>query len=116
MPSHLEQPAELGHSEPLEHLALLERSESLLVAGSSLAVMSGFQDELRTRILGMVAHATVSGLDAEGEDIRGHLVDRAELTRMALDGRIVNGPLLILALWLDREAGALRARHPAAAG
>ena len=27
VPSHLEQPAELGHSEPLEHLALLERSE-----------------------------------------------------------------------------------------
>lgn len=27
VPSHLEQPAELGHSEPLEHLVLLERSE-----------------------------------------------------------------------------------------
>ena len=27
VPSHLEQPAELGHSEPPEHLALLERSE-----------------------------------------------------------------------------------------
>lgn len=27
VPLHLEQPAELGHSEPLEHLALLERSE-----------------------------------------------------------------------------------------
>lgn len=56
--------------------------------------------------------ATVSGLDAEGEDIRGHLVDRAELTRMALDGRIVNGPLLILALWLDRMADRLRAADP----
>ena len=56
--------------------------------------------------------ATVSGLDAEGEDIRGHLVDRAELTRMALDGRIVNGPLLILALWLDRMADVLKAADP----
>lgn len=53
--------------------------------------------------------AIVTGLPDEGEDIRGHLVSRAELTRMALDGRIVNGPLLILALWLDRQADALRA-------
>jgi lipoprotein-releasing system permease protein len=29
----------------------------------TIAVMSGFQNELRSRILGMVAHATVSGLD-----------------------------------------------------
>lgn len=53
--------------------------------------------------------ATVAGVADEGEDIQGHLIDRAELTRMALDGRIVEGPLLILALWLDRMADTLRA-------
>lgn len=52
----------------------------------------------------------VNGLETEHEDIRSHLIARAELTRMALDGRIVSGPLLLLALWLDRQAdGLLRA-------
>ncbi len=51
----------------------------------------------------------VHGLADETEDIRGHLVDRAKLTRMALAGQITNGPLALLALWLDREAGRLRA-------
>lgn len=55
--------------------------------------------------------ATVSGLDSEGEDIRGTLLAREELTRMALDGRIVSGPLMILALWLDRMAARLLADH-----
>lgn len=58
--------------------------------------------------------AIVSGLADEGEDIRGHLMPRHELTRMALAGEIANGPLLILALWLDRMAEELRAE--AAAG
>ncbi|QQO45753.1 NUDIX domain-containing protein [Paracoccus sp. MC1862] len=52
--------------------------------------------------------ATVSGLPSEGEDIRGHVIPRDEFMRMALDGRIVSGPLLILALWLDRRADELR--------
>lgn len=53
--------------------------------------------------------AGVHGLDGETEDIRGHLLDRAELTRMVLAGQISNGPLVMLALWLDREAERLRA-------
>lgn len=52
--------------------------------------------------------ATVSGLPSEGEDIRGHLMTRDELLRMVLDGGIVSGPLMILALWLERMAGELR--------
>lgn len=52
--------------------------------------------------------ATVTGLPAEGEDIRGQLVPRDELMRMVLDGRIVSGPLMILALWLNRMAGELK--------
>jgi len=35
---------------------------------TTISVMSGFQQELRTRILGMVAHATVSGLDGPLQD------------------------------------------------
>ena len=50
----------------------------------------------------------IAGLDSEGEDIRGHLLPRAELTRLALMGGIANGPLIVLALWLDRMADQLR--------
>lgn len=35
---------------------------------TTIAVMSGFQQELRDRILGMVAHATVAGLDGPLQD------------------------------------------------
>ena len=35
---------------------------------TTIAVMSGFQQELRDRILGMVAHATVSGIDGPLEN------------------------------------------------
>ncbi|SDL12345.1 NUDIX domain-containing protein [Paracoccus chinensis] len=52
--------------------------------------------------------ATVTGLPSEGEDIRGQLVSRDELMRMVLDGRIVSGPLMILALWLNRMADELK--------
>ena len=37
---------------------------------TTIAVMSGFQQELRERILGMVAHATVSGIDGPVQDWR----------------------------------------------
>ena len=35
---------------------------------TTISVMSGFQEELRARILGMVAHATVEGLDGPLQD------------------------------------------------
>lgn len=53
--------------------------------------------------------AGVGGLAAEGEDIRSHLVDRDTLMRMVDAGVIRNGPLLVLALWLDRHATRIRA-------
>lgn len=52
--------------------------------------------------------AGIGGLDSEDEDIRSHLIPRAELTRMALAGEIRNGPLLNLALWLELRHQALR--------
>lgn len=51
----------------------------------------------------------VHGLDEEAEDIRGHLLSRADLLAMVDAGEITNGPLAMLALWLDRQAGAMRA-------
>ena len=50
----------------------------------------------------------VHGLESEAEDIRGHLVPRAELTRMAMTRQVTNGPLAMLALWLDMRQGVLR--------
>lgn len=51
----------------------------------------------------------VHGLESEAEDIRGHLIPRDELTRMALGGQVVNGPLAMIALWLELRQGAIRA-------
>lgn len=50
----------------------------------------------------------VHGLETEAEDIRGHLIDRAGLTRMALAGQLTNGPLAMMALWLELRHGAIR--------
>ncbi|MFV0384655.1 NUDIX domain-containing protein [Paracoccus sp. (in: a-proteobacteria)] len=50
----------------------------------------------------------VHGLDSEAEDIRGHLLERADLTRMVFEGQISNGPLVTLALWLELRAAALQ--------
>lgn len=57
--------------------------------------------------------AGVHGLASEAEDIRGHAIGRAELTRLALGGQLSNGPLATLALWLELRAGALRAQGDA---
>src|SRR5205085_9167553 len=35
---------------------------------TTISVMNGFQEELRTRILGMVSHATLDGLDGPLQD------------------------------------------------
>ncbi|MGP9806262.1 NUDIX domain-containing protein [Paracoccus sp. NSM] len=51
----------------------------------------------------------IHGLDGEAEDIRGHLLARADLTAMVLAGQITNGPLASLALWLEVRAGRMRA-------
>src|SRR5690606_29001624 len=52
--------------------------------------------------------AGLGGLASEDEDIRSHLIPRAELTRMALAGEIRNGPLLYLALWLELRHDEIR--------
>ena len=59
--------------------------------------------------------AGLGGLASEAEDIRAHLIPRAELTQMALRGDLPNGPLTLLALWLEVMAPRLGARQPAPA-
>jgi lipoprotein-releasing system permease protein len=44
---------------------------------TTISVMNGFQEELRTRILGMVSHATIDGLDGPLQDWP-HAVDVAQ--------------------------------------
>ncbi|WBU65558.1 NUDIX domain-containing protein [Paracoccus aerodenitrificans] len=49
------------------------------------------------------------GLDDEGEDISTHLMSRQELVRLALGGQLQCGPLILMTLWLDRNADRIRA-------
>ena len=52
--------------------------------------------------------AGLGGLETEGEDIRGHVMPRAELQRRIAAGEIPVGPLLLSAFWLDANAERLR--------
>ncbi len=49
------------------------------------------------------------GLPGEGEDIRGHVIGFDRLTALVDSGEVNNGPLIALALWLQRERPRLRA-------
>lgn len=49
------------------------------------------------------------GLASEGEDIATHIIARNELTELALTGQLQCGPLLGMALMLDRMAPEIRA-------
>ena len=49
------------------------------------------------------------GLEEEGEDIATHIIPRTELVRLALEGQLQCGPLITLALWLDRQADQIQA-------
>jgi hypothetical protein len=52
--------------------------------------------------------AGVFGLDAEAEDIRGHLIDFDTLMTLVATGEVTNAPLILTALWLQRERPRLR--------
>lgn len=54
--------------------------------------------------------AGVFGLDSESEDIRSHLVPFAALMDIVTTGEAANAPLILTALWLQRERERLR-RH-----
>ena len=52
--------------------------------------------------------AGVFGVASEAEDIRGHLVSFDALMALLASGEASNGPLVLTALWLQRERGRLR--------
>lgn len=52
--------------------------------------------------------AGLFGAEEEAEDIRGMLLSHAELMQAVASDQITNAPLLLTALWLDRERQRLR--------
>jgi nudix-type nucleoside diphosphatase (YffH/AdpP family) len=52
--------------------------------------------------------AGVFGVVGETEDIRGHLIGFERLMELVASGEIENSPLILTALWLQRERGRLR--------
>jgi len=52
--------------------------------------------------------AGVFGVAGEAEDIRGHLVSFDQLMNLVASGEVSNAPLILTALWLQRERGRLR--------
>ncbi len=52
--------------------------------------------------------AGVFGLAEEAEDIRGHLISFDQLMALVVSGEVANAPLILTALWLQRERARLR--------
>lgn len=52
--------------------------------------------------------AGVFGVEGEAEDIRGHLIGFDDLMALVALGEVGNAPLILTALWLQREHGRLR--------
>jgi len=50
----------------------------------------------------------LGGLDSEAEDIRGHVMDRADLMARIAAGHAPVGPLILSAFWLEANAARLR--------
>ncbi|MFC2969056.1 gamma-glutamylcyclotransferase [Acidimangrovimonas pyrenivorans] len=55
--------------------------------------------------------AGLGGLEDEHEDIRAHVLDFDALMALVASGEVANGPLILTALWLQRERAALRAEE-----
>ena len=54
----------------------------------------------------------VFGVEGEAEDIRGHLMSLDDLMALVASGEVENAPLILTALWMQRERGRLRADLP----
>jgi nudix-type nucleoside diphosphatase (YffH/AdpP family) len=53
--------------------------------------------------------AGIFGVEGEAEDIRGHLIGFDHMMALIADGEVNNAPLILSALWLQRERPRLRA-------
>ncbi|MFD1883279.1 NUDIX domain-containing protein [Paracoccus pacificus] len=106
----VDNPEDTARREALEEAGL---TLGRLVAGPNCYPSPGAVGEYLYTFIGAADlpddAAGLGGLESEAEDIRTHILPRAELTRMALDGVIRNGPLVMLALWLECSQTRVRA-------
>lgn len=66
----------------------------------SFVALTGLPDEV----------AIVAGVANEAEDIKGHIIDFARLMELVRSGEANTAPLVLSALWLERERPGLRRR------
>ena len=104
-----ETPEDAGRREALE--------EAGLALGDMLPVASyyptpGAKSEFLYSYLALCdlpdGSAGVFGVEGEAEDIRGHLIPFDALMALVATGEASNAPLILTALWLQRERGRLR--------
>jgi nudix-type nucleoside diphosphatase (YffH/AdpP family) len=105
-----ETPEQAGRREAVE--------EAGLALGDLLEVASyypspGAKAEYLYSYVGLVdlpdGAAGIFGEAEEAEDIRGHLISFDHMMDLVSSGEIANAPLILTALWLQRERARLRA-------
>ncbi len=110
-----------GRIDPGEGPEAAARREMLeeagLVLGALLPIASyypspGAKTEYLFSYLGLAdlpdGSAGVFGVAGEAEDIRGHLMSFEHFMAIVNSGEVANAPLILTALWLQRERGRLR--------
>ncbi|MDO5648435.1 NUDIX domain-containing protein [Paracoccus sp. (in: a-proteobacteria)] len=104
-----ETPEQAGIREAREEAALTIRD---LIPAAHVYASPGTVTEYLYQFVGITDlpdDATgVYGLESEAEDIRGHLLNRRDLSDMLAAGQVSNGPLALLSLWLDANHARLR--------
>lgn len=116
-----------GRIDPGETAEEAGRREALEEAGLALADLlpvaayypsPGAKTEFLYSYIGLAdlpdGSAGVHGVAEEAEDIRGHLISFDMLMELVQSGEVANGPLIVTALWLQRERPRLRAAKQAA--
>jgi len=97
--------------EAAEEAGLVLRAEDLRLVGDYYPSTGAFSEYVYS-FIGLAdlpdGAAGLGGLAEEGEDIRGHLMPRAELMRRIEANECPDAPLIISALWLDRNLASLR--------
>lgn len=84
-----------------------------LIAAPSFYPSPGAKSEYLYCFIGLAdlpeGAAGFGGLEEEGEDIRSHRLGFAQMMALIASGEIENGPLIVLALWLQGLRAGLRA-------